>query len=119
VAVLWVVRGRARSSAGAVSPPAVVVSDKSIAVLPFDSLSDDKENSYFGAAVQDEILSNLARITDLKVISRTSASLYKSANPRNLREIGQQLVSPSCSHARLPEPSLILCLVRFKMAATL
>ena len=64
---------------------------KSIAVLPFDNLSDEKQNAYFAAGVQDEITSNLARIADLKVISRTSANLYKSGNPRNSREIGQQL----------------------------
>lgn len=67
------------------------VPQKSIAVLPFDNLSDDKENAYFVTGVQDEILSHLARIADLKVTSRTSANLYKSGNPRNLREIGQQL----------------------------
>jgi TolB-like protein/DNA-binding winged helix-turn-helix (wHTH) protein/Tfp pilus assembly protein PilF len=67
------------------------IPEKSIAVLPFENLSDDKQNSYFAAGVQDEIMSNLARIADLKVISRTSANLYKSENPRNSREIGQQL----------------------------
>ncbi len=65
--------------------------EKSIAVLPFENLSDDPQNSYFAAGVQDEILSNLAKIADLKVISRTSASLYKNDNPRNAREIGEQL----------------------------
>ena len=69
------------------SPPA----EKSIAVLPFDNLSDEKQNAYFAVGVQDEIMSNLARIADLKVISRTSANLYKSGNGRNSREIGQQL----------------------------
>jgi TolB-like protein len=64
---------------------------KSVAVLPFDNLSDDKQNAYFAAGVQDEIISDLARIAELKVISRTSANLYKSGNPRNSREIGQQL----------------------------
>ena len=67
------------------------IPEKSIAVLPFENLSDDKQNSYFAAGVQDEIMSNLARIADLKVISRTSANLYKSENPRNSREIGEQL----------------------------
>ena len=66
-------------------------SRKSGAVLPFDNLSDDKQNAYFAIGVQDEITSDLARIADLKVISRTSANLYKSGNPRNSREIGQQL----------------------------
>lgn len=87
-------RGRreqfAPSSAIVRATPAALP-EKSIAVLPFENLSNDKENSYFGAGVQDEILSNLAKIADLKVISRTSAGLYKSGNPRNLREIGQQL----------------------------
>ena len=73
------------------NPTTVSVPEKSIAVLPFDSLSDEKQNAYFTAGVQDEITSNLARIADLKVISRTSANLYKSGNPRNSREIGQQL----------------------------
>ena len=73
------------------NPTTASVPEKSIAVLPFDSLSDEKQNAYFTAGVQDEITSNLARIADLKVISRTSANLYKSGNPRNSREIGQQL----------------------------
>ena len=62
-----------------------------IAVLPFENLSNDKEDAYFAAGVQDEILSNLAKIAELKVISRTSANLYKSGSSRNSREIGQQL----------------------------
>ena len=78
------------SAAPAVSTPASVP-EKSIAVLPFDNLSDEKQNAYFAVGVQDEIMSNLARIADLKVISRTSANLYKSSNGRNSREIGQQL----------------------------
>ena len=65
--------------------------EKSIAVLPFDNLSDDKQNAFFTDGVQDEILTNLAKIADLKVISRTSVMQYKSGAPRNLREIGQQL----------------------------
>jgi len=67
------------------------IPEKSVAVLPFDNLSDEKENAYFAAGVQDEITTNLARIAELKVISRTSANLYKSGNPRNSREIGEQL----------------------------
>ena len=65
--------------------------EKSIAVLPFQNLSGDKENAYFTDGVQDEILTHLARIADLKVISRTSVMHYKSGALRNLREIGQQL----------------------------
>ena len=68
-----------------------VVSAKSIAVLPFENLSDEKANAFFTEGVQDEILTHLARIADLKVISRTSVMQYKSGAPRNLREIGQQL----------------------------
>ena len=63
---------------------------KSIAVLPFDNLSHDQENAYFAEGIQDEILSRLAKIADLKVISRTSTQKYKSA-PENLREIAKQL----------------------------
>ena len=65
--------------------------EKSIAVLPFENLSRDPDNAYFADGVQDEILTNLARIADLKVISRTSAMQYKSGVERNLREIGKQL----------------------------
>src|SRR5436190_2251467 len=64
--------------------------DKSIAVLPFASLSEDQANAYFAEGVQDEILTRLAKIGDLKVISRTSTLRYKSA-PENLLEIAKQL----------------------------
>src|SRR5882724_11810563 len=70
---------------------ALTAAEKSVAVLPFENLSSDKENAYFADGVQDEILTNLARIADLKVISRTSVMQYKSGAARNLREIGQQL----------------------------
>src|SRR5258707_9036464 len=66
------------------------VSVKSIAVLPFDNLSDDKSNAYFAEGIQDEILTKLAKIAELKVRSRRSSQKYKSA-PENLREAGQQL----------------------------
>jgi hypothetical protein len=62
--------------------------DKSIAVLPFESLSEDKNNAYFTDGIQDEILARLSRIADLKVISRTSTQKYKSA-PDDLRDIAQ------------------------------
>src|SRR5438034_1723552 len=68
-----------------------VINAKSVAVLPFENLSEEKQNEYFAEGVQDEILTDLAKIADLKVISRTSVVLYKAGNPRNLREIGQQL----------------------------
>ena len=64
---------------------------KSIAVLPFQNLSEEKQNEFFTDGVQDEILSDLAKIADLKVISRTSVMQYKAGAQRNLREIGQQL----------------------------
>ena len=66
------------------------IPEKSIAVLPFENLSDDKENAYFADGIQDEILTRLAKIADLKVISRTSTQQYKSA-PDNLPEIAKQL----------------------------
>jgi TolB-like protein/class 3 adenylate cyclase/Tfp pilus assembly protein PilF len=69
----------------------VAAPEKSIAVLPFENLSEEKANAFFANGVQDEILSDLARIADLKVISRTSVMPYKSGIARNLREIGQQL----------------------------
>jgi TolB-like protein/class 3 adenylate cyclase/Tfp pilus assembly protein PilF len=65
--------------------------EKSVAVLPFENFSDEKENAYFADGVQDEILTDLARVADLKVISRTSVMQYKSGIKRNLREIAQQL----------------------------
>src|SRR5438034_706312 len=64
--------------------------DKSIAVLPFESLSDEKENAYFADGVQDDILTNLSKIGDLKVISRTSVMSYRGHTP-NVREIGKAL----------------------------
>jgi TolB-like protein len=67
------------------------IGEKSIAVLPFENLSADKENAFFADGVQNEILTNLAKIADLKVISRASVMVYKVGNPRNLRDIGQQL----------------------------
>jgi len=73
-----------KQSEGPASP------EKSIAVLPFDNLSRDQENAYFAEGIQDEILSRLAKIADLKVISRTSTQKYKST-PDNLREIAKQL----------------------------
>src|SRR5438874_4768907 len=77
-------------SASAPTPAAVVIPEKSIAVLPFENLSRDPDNAYFADGIQDEILTRLAKIADLKVISRTSTQHYKSA-PDNLREIARQL----------------------------
>src|SRR5881392_20177 len=75
-----------KTSAAALSIP-----EKSIAVLPFENLSDEKQNAFFTDGVQDEILTDLAKIADLKVISRTSVMQYKSGVARNLRKIGQEL----------------------------
>ena len=81
-----------RQSEAATVPVGVssTIPEKSIAVLPFENLSSDKDNAYFADGIQDEILTRLAKIGDLKVISRTSTEKYKSA-PNNLREIAQQL----------------------------
>ena len=70
--------------------PVAEISAKSIAVLPFDNLSRDPDNAYFAEGVQDEILTRLAKVADLKVISRTSTQRFKSA-PTDLREIAKQL----------------------------
>jgi len=70
--------------------PVAEISAKSIAVLPFDNLSHDPDNAYFAEGVQDEILTRLAKVADLKVISRTSTQRFKSA-PADLREIAKQL----------------------------
>ena len=68
----------------------VLIPEKSIAVLPFESLSEDKSNAYFADGIQDEILTKLAAIADLKVISRTSTAKYKS-KPEDLRSVSQEL----------------------------
>ena len=73
------------------SEAATGTQQKSIAVLPFENLSDDKQNTYFADGVLDQILTNLAKVSDLRVISHTSVRQYKSGEPRNLREIGKQL----------------------------
>ena len=69
------------------------ITEKSIAVLPFENLSKEEQNAYFADGVQDEILTNLARTADLKVISRSSTMQYKSGVVRNLREIGRHSAS--------------------------
>ena len=70
---------------------AVAIGEKSIAVLPFENLSRDPDNAFFTDGVQDEILTDLAKIADLKVISRTSVMQYRSGLARNLRKIGEEL----------------------------
>ena len=81
-------RSVARTGALAANP---AIPEKSIAVLPFENLSDLKQNAYFADGVQDEILTALARVADLKVISRSSVTQYKSGVARDLREIAHQL----------------------------
>src|SRR5262249_17736592 len=71
-------------------PLVPTVPAKSIAVLPFENLSRDPDNAYFAEGIQDEILTRLSKIADLKVISRTSTRQYKSA-PANLSDIAKQL----------------------------
>ena len=74
--VYQLVRSRSATPASA---PAATITNKSIAVLPFDNLSDDKSNAYFTEGIQDEILTRLAKVADLKVIARTSTQRFKSA----------------------------------------
>jgi TolB-like protein/class 3 adenylate cyclase/Tfp pilus assembly protein PilF len=83
-------RSGPKEPASATAPAPVVILEKSIAVLPFENLSRDPDNAYFADGIQDEILTRLSKIADLKVISRTSTQHYKSA-PDNLREIAKQL----------------------------
>ena len=83
----WTVRRSQEKFANA----AAAIADKSIAVLPFDNLSADPENAFFTDGMQDEILNDLAKIADLKVISRTSAMQYKTGVKRNLRQIANEL----------------------------
>ncbi len=72
------------------SEAAAAVPEKSVAVLPFKNLSRDPDNAYFAEGLQDEILTRLAKVADLRVIARTSTEKYKSV-PDNLREVGKQL----------------------------
>jgi TolB-like protein/class 3 adenylate cyclase/Tfp pilus assembly protein PilF len=80
----------ARSSSGKAADVILPIAEKSIAVLPFENRSEDKANAYFAEGIQDEILTRLSKIADLKVTSRTSTQYYKSA-PENLTEIGKEL----------------------------
>jgi len=84
--------GNAAAASAATQPPAgtATIPEKSIAVLPFESLSDDKSNAYFAVGIQDEILTRLAKIGALKVISRTSTAHFASS-PENLPDIARQL----------------------------
>jgi TolB-like protein/tetratricopeptide (TPR) repeat protein/class 3 adenylate cyclase len=99
IAAVLLSRRSAPVATGSAAPPAppatpmpasAAIPEKSIAVLPFENLSHDPDNAYFADGIQDEILTRLSKIADLKVISRTSTQHYKSA-PDNLREIAKQL----------------------------
>ena len=80
------------SRSGRTAPArATAMTEKSIAVLPFENLNKDEEDAFFAGGVQDEILTDLAKVADLKVISRTSVMKYKSDLERNLREIAKTL----------------------------
>jgi len=70
---------------------AVPISSKSIAVLPLENLSEEKENAFFADGIQDDVLTSLAKIKDLKVISRTSVMSYRDKAGRNLKQIGKEL----------------------------
>jgi TolB-like protein/class 3 adenylate cyclase/Tfp pilus assembly protein PilF len=83
-------KGQKNNLASANKTSVVAIPEKSIAVLPFENRSEDKANAYFADGIQDEILTRLSKIADLKVISRTSTQHYKSA-PENLPEIAKQL----------------------------
>jgi serine/threonine protein kinase/Tfp pilus assembly protein PilF len=89
LALAGVYVGVLKRQAGPV-PQAAAIPEKSIAVLPFENRSEEKANAYFADGIQDEILTRLSKIADLKVISRTSTQQYKSA-PENLPEIAKQL----------------------------
>ena len=88
IAGSWLLSHRMPSKPSAIP---VAIADKSIAVLPLDNLSEEKENAFFADGIQEELLSSLAKIKDLKVISRTSVMQYKTGITRNLKEIAQQL----------------------------
>ena len=90
LAIYWTWQS-GRTGFAASTRAAADIPKKSIAVLPFENLSTEKENAYFAQGMADEILIDLAKIADLKVISRTSAMQYGSGAERNLREIAQQL----------------------------
>ena len=91
LAVSFVISLRRPTPASSGATVSASIPEKSIAVLPFENLSDEKQNAYFADGVQDEILNDLAKVADLKVISRTSAMQYRSGIARNLREIAKAL----------------------------
>ncbi len=91
VGILVFLSARPRIDKSTAGNAVAVAPEKSIAVLPFENLSSNQENSFFADGVQDEILTNLAKVADLKVISRTSVMQYRNTTARNLPEIAQAL----------------------------
>jgi adenylate cyclase len=91
IGIGWWWTTQQRHSPSSAARGAAAVPEKSIAVLPFENLSEDKSNAFFADGVQDEILTDLAKVADLKVISRTSVMQYRDKATRNLRDIAQQL----------------------------
>jgi TolB-like protein/Flp pilus assembly protein TadD len=89
LSILGYQSGRKTTNVSVITSPAIP--EKSIAVLPFENRSEEKQNAYFADGVQGEILTDLAKVADLKVISRTSVMQYRNGAERNVREIGQQL----------------------------
>jgi pentatricopeptide repeat protein len=90
IGLFFLGRYSARNSAGATGASPLELAQKSIAVLPFDNLSRDPDNAFFAEGVQDEILTRLAKVADLKVIARTSTQRFKSV-PDDLQQIAKQL----------------------------
>jgi TolB-like protein len=91
VALSLVIFYQPRAPGSAQSSSTHAAPEKSIAVLPFEKLSEDKGNDVFAAGIQDEVITDLAQVADLKVISRASVTQYTGANARNVREIARQL----------------------------
>src|SRR5947207_3018743 len=93
IGLIFVGRYTARNTAGAVRTEAATgssIPQKSIAILPFENLSEEKANAYFAEGIKDEILTKLAAVRDLKIISRTSTAKYQS-KPDNLKTVAQEL----------------------------
>src|ERR1700731_1576136 len=91
VAILFGPKGIPPQAPRSSSSPAITAPEKSIAVLPFENIGANKDDAYFADGVQDEILNNLARIAQLKVISRTSAMQYRPEAKHDLRQIAVAL----------------------------
>jgi serine/threonine-protein kinase len=91
LAVFWFLRSPAQVPLSSTAQSTAAIPGKSIAVLPFANLSADQENAFFTEGMQDDILTALAKVADLKVISRTSVASYVAGPQRNLREIGREL----------------------------